>query len=127
QQNYLRSGTLPTPLCVGLGAAAEYFSSGEVGLKRERLRARRDKFVGNILALGWPIQLHGAQQGDHHPGNASIGFVGFDAEDILGTLQPDLAASTGSACTSGTRESSHVLKAIGLTDGDARSVIRFSL
>ena len=51
----------------------------------------------------------------------------FDAQEILGALQPHLAASTGSACTSGIPEPSHVLRAIGLTSEEANSTIRLSL
>lgn len=127
QQNGLRSGTLPTPLCVGMGAAAEYIASLEVSQKRDELRTRRDRFLDMLLTLPWSAQLYGVDRQIRHPGNISIGFPGFDARDILGALQPHLAASTGSACTSGMPEPSHVLKAIGLTTTQAESVIRFSL
>ena len=60
-------------------------------------------------------------------GNANIQFAEFSAEDILSTLQPHFAASTGSACTSGIPEPSHVLRAIGLSGEEAESSIRFSL
>ncbi|HCE24605.1 MAG TPA: aminotransferase, partial [Hyphomonas sp.] len=62
-----------------------------------------------------------------HPGNANIRFDGFSAHDILGALQPRIAASTGSACTSGFPEPSHVLTAIGLSNSDSEASIRFSL
>jgi len=127
QQNGLRSGTLPTPLCVGMGAAAEYIGSPEVSERRKKLQARTNRFLDMLLALSWPTKLHGEEGQKRHPGNISIGFRGFNAEDILGALQPHLAASTGSACTSGIPEPSHVLKAVGLTTEEAKSVIRFSL
>lgn len=127
QQNGLRSGTLPTPLCVGMGAAAEYIASFEVSQKRGELRTRRDGFLAKLLALPWEGRLYGDDGEKRHPGNISIGFQGFNAKDILGALQPLLAASTGSACTSGILEPSHVLKAIGLATEEAESVIRFSL
>ncbi len=60
-------------------------------------------------------------------GNANIRFTGFSAEDLLNVLQPHLAASTGSACTSGIPEPAHVLRAIGLSGEEAESSIRFSL
>ena len=71
--------------------------------------------------------MNGPSGPARHPGNANIRFTEFSAHDILGALQPHLAASTGSACTSGTPEPSHVLKAIGLSGDEAESSIRFSL
>jgi len=127
QQNGLRSGTLPTPLCVGMGAAAEYIGSLEVSKRRNELQARRDRFLDMLLALPWGGRLYGNDIQNRHPGNISIGFQGFNALDLLGALQPNLAASTGSACTSGIPEPSHVLKAIGLATEEAETVIRFSL
>ena len=127
QQGGLRSGTVPTPLCVGMGAAAELLSGNEARQKREILRQRRDRFVKKLTGLPWPTRLNGRAGEYHHPGNANICFNGFSAQDILQVLQPHLAASTGSACTSGIPEPSHVLKAIGLTHEDAEASIRFSL
>lgn len=74
-----------------------------------------------------PVHLNGAQPSNRHPGNANVRFDGFSAHDILGSLQPRLAASTGSACTTGTPEPSHVLKAIGLSGDETEASIRFSL
>ena len=127
QQRDLRSGTLPVPLCVGMGAAAALLNTEETVNERNNLRNRRDRFVQKLMALPWPIKLNGPQGKDRHPGNASVCFVGLSAHDILGTLQPHLAASTGSACTSGIPESSHVLRAINLSESDAQATIRFSL
>ena len=70
--------------------------------------------------------MNGPEGEARHPGNANIRFVGFSAHDILNMLQPHLAASTGSACTSGIPEPSHVLKAIGLDGNEAESSVRFS-
>ncbi|MFZ1006333.1 MAG: hypothetical protein WAN65_05830, partial [Candidatus Sulfotelmatobacter sp.] len=58
--------------------------------------------------------------------NANIRFKNCDAHSLLQSLQPRVAASTGSACTSGTPEPSHVLRAIGLTVEKANQSIRFS-
>ena len=127
QQKGIRPGTLPTPLCVGLASASDYVSSSEASHKREELRTRRNRFLNKLLALPCSARLFGAELENRHPGNISIGFEGLDAQDILGALQPRLAASTGSACTSGIPEPSHVLKAIGLKTKEAESAIRFSL
>jgi len=127
QQKALRSGTVPTPLCVGMGAAAELLKDKEIEQKRTLLRNRRDYFVEQLTSLPWPTLLNGCTGEGRHPGNVNICFSGFSADDILLALQPRLAASTGSACTSGITESSHVLKAIGLTHENAEASIRFSL
>ena len=127
QQNGLRSGTLPVALCVGMAAAAELLGAVEAEQARSRLRRRRDRFVARLTALPWETALNGANSETRHPGNASICFRGFSAEDILQALQPRLAASTGSACTTGIPEPSHVLRAIGLSVEDAEATVRFSL
>ena len=127
QQNGLRSGTVPVPLCVGMGAAADILAATDAGEKRAQLCRRRDTFIEMLMRLPWPIALNGPQGQARHPGNANIRFAGFSAYDILSALQPRLAASTGSACTSGIPEPSHVLRAIGLSGEEAESSIRFSL
>jgi cysteine desulfurase len=126
QQRHLRSGTVPTPLCVGMGAAAElaHFSTEKAS---HTLCRHRDRLVQRLGQLPWSIHLNGPNVINRHPGNANIRFEGFSAHDILTVLQPRLAASTGSACTSGVPEPSHVLRAIGLSELEADSSIRFSL
>ena len=127
QQRNLRSGTVPVPLCVGMGAAAALFETTEANQERTFLRQLTEEFVRKLMSLPWPVYLSGPESKRRHPGNANIRFDGFDAHDILGTLQPHLAASTGSACTSGIPETSHVLYAIGLSSNEAESSIRFSI
>jgi len=127
QQNGLRPGTVPVPLCVGMGAAAEILRADHVEVQRAELRRRRDAFAERLSSLPWPITINGPQWQNRHPGNASVCFSGFSAHDILSVLQPRLAASTGAACSSGIPEPSHVLRAIGLDGDRAESSIRFSL
>ena len=127
QQGGLRSGTVPVPLCVGMGAASQLMNCEEAQGKCEELRRRRDHFVRRLTELAWPIWPVGPQGEARHPGNASICFPGFSAHEMLGALQPRVAASTGSACTSGIPEPSHVLRAIGLVGDDAEATVRFSL
>ena len=127
QQNGLRSGTVPVPLCVGMGAAASLLLGDAAEERRANLRRRRDMFIEKLKCLTWPVAVNGPEGLDRHPGNANVRFAGFAAHDTLGTLQPRLAASTGSACTSGIPEPSHVLRAIGLNTDEAEASIRFSL
>lgn len=124
QQNGLRSGTLPVPLCVGMGSAAELSGSPD---ERRSLRKKSGKLWDALRAIDDRIILNGPAASDRHPGNLNIGFPGILAEDLLASLQPTLAASVGSACTSGIPEPSHVLRGIGLSEDEARSSIRFSL
>ena len=127
QQNGLRSGTVPVPLCVGMGAAADLFSPEEAAEQRGELGRRRHAFIKRLRELRRPIEINGPEGQTCHPGNANMRFSGFSAQDILAALQPRLAASTGSACTSGAPEPSHVLRAMGLNGDDAEASIRFSL
>ena len=126
QQEGLRSGTVPMPLCVGFGAAAEIVASGEANDERTRVGELRDAFISLLEKGEFPITINGPIGQWRHPGNANICFDGFDAQDILGVLQPRLAASTGAACTTGIPEPSHVLRALGLSDAQSEASIRFS-
>ena len=126
QQAGLRSGTVPTPLCVGMGAAADILRTPEALEERRTIARQRDEFVRELLNGPLPPALNGPVGDRRHPGNANVRFPGCSAEDILGALQPRLAASTGAACTSGIPEPSHVLRAMGLSDSDASASIRFS-
>ena len=127
QQCGLRSGTIPVPLCVGMGAAAKILCSEDAHVNLGKLRQKRDIFEHHLTSLRWNIGSIGPDSEYRHPGNASICFHGFSAHEILGTLQPRIAASTGSACTSGIPEPSHVLHALGLNGDDADATVRFSL
>ena len=126
QQAGLRSGTVPTPLCVGMAAAVDILSSPEGPLERTRVAEQRDLFVRLLLNANPSAAVNGPARGCRHPGNANLRFDGIVAQDILGSLQPNLAASTGAACASGIPEPSHVLRALGLSMVEAESSIRFS-
>lgn len=127
QQNHMRAGTVPVPLCVALGKACDLLMDPNHVDERISVAAMRDVLVENLTHLGWPIYLNGPQPSKRHPGNANLRFEGFSAQDILAALQPRLCASSGSACTSGIPEPSYVLQAIGLSYDEAISSIRFSL
>jgi cysteine desulfurase len=128
QQNGMRSGTLPTALCVGFGHAALQMTGEKAGADREAIARRRDRLLDQLFKMPYDVALNGSADLAHrHPGNINIQIMGIVAEDLLGRVQPILAASTGSACTSGIPEPSHVLRAIGLSDECAAASIRLSL
>ena len=126
QQDGLRSGTVPVALTVGMGVAAEIIGSDEGARDRVRIACQRDRFVEAVQREGILLEFNGPIGNRCHPGNANLRFPGYDAQDILASLQPRLAASAGSACTSGIPEPSHVLRALGLSGEEADSSIRFS-
>lgn len=127
QQYNVRPGTVPVPLCVAFGKAAELMQDQHIAGERCNIGAMRDLFVDQLSKLECSVYLNGPPKLLRHPGNANIQFAGVSAHDLLATLQPRLSASTGSACISGTTEPSHVLEAIGLSNEEANSSIRFSL
>ena len=126
QQEGLRSGTVPVALAVGMGVAAKILRAPEQQAERERLAGQRNRFVRLLTEGAVPVTLNGPVGEKRHPGNANLRFEGLSAQDVLGSLQPRLAASTGSACTSGIPEPSHVLRAIGLDGEQADASVRFS-
>lgn len=125
QQGGLRSGTIPVPLCVGMGAAAELVLSSEG--ERNDLRQKTAYFWSKLQQTNWHIHLNGPELSERHPGNLNVRFPGFVAQDLLASLQPSLAAASGAACTSGIPGQSHVLRAIGLSEEESNNSIRFSL
>lgn len=124
QENNMRSGTLPAPLCAGLGKASEL---GLAALENEpaRLGEMRDHLLGRLQVALPGIHINGSMA-HRVPGNLNVSFEGVRAEDIMAAL-PDLAISSGSACTSESDESSYVLRAIGLSNDLAESSLRFGL
>jgi cysteine desulfurase len=124
QEFGLRSGTLPSPLCVGFGEACRIMRAENHG--NSQLSELRSYFLQSLLEAIPSINVNGSMSA-RHPGNLNIHFPGIEAEGLLNNLQPNVAASTGSACTSGQPEPSHVLRAIGLSSNEAECSIRFSL
>lgn len=120
----LRSGSLNVAGIVGLGVAADLVARERTG-ESERVRQLRDRFVTSLGSC-----LHGVTQiGDVHrrlPNTANVHFDGADADAVVVNLEP-VAASTGSACSSGSIEPSEVLLAMGLSREAAYECVRFSL
>jgi cysteine desulfurase len=120
----LRSGTLPVPLIVGLGLASK-LATEQLQVESQRTAALRDEFEQQLREELGSVIVNGAVQ-NRLPNNTSLTFTGLDAEALLANL-PELVASTGSACESGSVEPSRVLLALGLTHEQAFGTIRFGL
>jgi cysteine desulfurase len=122
QEDGLRPGTVPTPLCVGFGAACLRLPDAEAVQRWRAVTAR----LHEGLATAVPgLVLNGAPS-PRHPGNLSLTMPGIEADALVARLQPHVAVSRGSACTSGIPEPSHVLRAIGLDARAAEATVRFS-
>jgi cysteine desulfurase len=118
QERGLRSGTLSPALCVGFGAAAELALE-----RRDQDHEGVERLWGEAIGTlgpGWII--NGSRDTRYH-GNLNIRRDGLDAARLIADLR-DLAFSLGSACASGSGRPSHVLRALGLSDREARSSIR---
>lgn len=120
----MRSGTLNVPGIVGLGKACE-IAGQEMPTESVRLGRLRDRLKEQILEDLDECQVNGSL--NHRlTGNLNISFAGVEGEALLMALN-DVAVSGGSACTSGSPEPSHVLRAIGVPEHLAYSSIRFGL
>ncbi len=121
----MRSGTLPVPLCVGFGKAAE-ISAEVMPEESARLAKLRDKLQDMILSNVEEAYLNGDPE-RRLPHNLNISFAYVEGESVLMGLNKETALSSGSACTSATLEPSYVIAALGASAELAHSSIRFSL
>ena len=122
QEQRLRPGTLPVQLIVGAGAAAE-LAAGRRQADLDRVTAFRDRLWGGIADLGG-LTLNGAPE-RCYPGILNVGADGVEGESLMLALEPVCVAS-GSACNSLSGEPSFVLRALGRSDEEAQSAVRFS-
>jgi len=121
----LRPGTENVPGIVGLGVASE-LAVAELPETRGHLEAMRDGLLDGLLAL--PNTRLNGHRTKRLPHNVNVSFRDVEGESILLALDMfGIAASTGSACTSGSLSASHVLLALGLSHQDAQGSIRMSL
>jgi cysteine desulfurase len=121
-----RAGTENVPGIAGLGVAATIVSR-KLPAEAPRLRALRDRLEEAILAQVPGTALNGNRE-PRVPNTANISFEAVEAESLLIALDLEgVAVSTGSACSSGTLEPSHVLRAMGLPAPRTQNSIRFSL
>jgi cysteine desulfurase len=121
QERGMRSGTLPTPLCVGLGEACA-IAEKEMGAEAERLHMLRDRFYKAIMKRLPEVYLNGDLE-KRIPGNLNISFAYVEGEGLMMGIK-DLAVSSGSACTSASLEPSYVLRALGVGEDLAHTSLR---
>ncbi|KQW99537.1 cysteine desulfurase family protein [Flavobacterium sp. Root420] len=123
QQRKLRSGTLNVPGIIGLGKAAE-IAVLEIDNDYNRIILLRDQLENGLLKIEGSFVNGNSQNRIYNTSN--ICFPGVNSEKLILALQ-NIAVSNGSSCSSVTSQPSHVLKALGLSDEEALSSIRFSL
>jgi cysteine desulfurase len=124
QERGLRSGTLPTPLCVGLGRAAA-IAGAEMAEEAPRLLRLRERLYRNLKQRVPGLRVNGDIK-HRLPGSLNLSFPGVTAPELIEAC-PSVAMSTGSACTSATVEPSYVLRALGLPDEVANASIRLAV
>jgi cysteine desulfurase len=128
QERDIRSGTLDVPAVAGFAAAVEV-AARQLKQEERRIRDLRANLIGSVLAAVPVVVVHGpSSESDCLPGIANIGFPGCSADAILMLLDSaGIDCSTGAACSAGVLQPSHVLLAMGYSESDARSALRFSL
>jgi len=124
QERGFRSGTLPTPLCVGLGEAAEICMK-EMDAEAVRLTKLRDRMLKGLNAKLSEIYVNGDLE-HRIPGNLNISFAHVEGESLMMGIK-NLSVSSGSACTSASLEPSYVLRALGVEEEMAHTSLRIGL
>jgi cysteine desulfurase len=119
----MRSGTLPTHQCVGMGEAFR-LAKAEMGAETERVRMLRDRLYHALKDLP-EVYVNGDLQ-NRVAGNLNMSFNFVEGESLIMALK-EIAVSSGSACTSASLEPSYVLRALGRNDELAHSSIRFTI
>jgi cysteine desulfurase len=130
QERGLRSGTLDVPGIVGLAEAARLATAG-LGVEVATIRGLRDRLWSRLAAAIPGLALNGpplTEPAARLANNLNVRLPGVDGQSLLATLAADgLAVSSGSACSSESPRPSHVLLALGLSEDEARSSLRFGL
>jgi cysteine desulfurase len=122
QEMGLRPGTLPVPLVVGLGAAAE-LARNEYRERRAQAERLKRKFLGELAAVEHRINGDLTRMQSHV---VNVSFPGVDSEALMLALRSEIAISNGAACTSSGHFPSHVLRSMGLAEDRLASAVRFS-
>ncbi len=122
QERGMRSGTLPTPLCVGFGEACA-IAKAEMIEETARIKKLSDRFYDTITKRLPEVYLNGDPI-QRVPANLNLSFAYVEGEGLMMGIK-DLSVSSGSACTSSSLEPSYVLRAIGVGEELAHTSIRF--
>ncbi|MDT0202821.1 cysteine desulfurase family protein [Nocardioides sp. AE5] len=126
QERDIRSGTIDTPAIAGFAAAVEETVKHQAE-HHARLRALRERLVDGVRRAVPDVLVSGDPERSL-PGHAHLRFPGCEGDSLLMLLDArGIECSTGSACNAGVPQASHVLLAMGCTDAEARSSLRFSL
>jgi cysteine desulfurase len=120
----MRSGTLPTPLIVGLGVAAE-IAELEMEQDAEHVNKLFYRFYDKITQEVPDVYLNGDKE-NRYKGNLNLSFAYVEGESMILAIK-DLAVSSGSACTSSSLEPSYVLRSMGVDEELAHTSIRFGI
>jgi cysteine desulfurase len=127
QERDVRSGTPDVAGAVAMAAAATVAVDG-LEANSARVQALRDKLIGGVLSAIDDAYLNGATGAGRLPGNAHFTFRGCEGDSLLMLLDANgIECSTGSACTAGVAQASHVLVAMGADPDTARGSLRLSL
>ncbi len=124
QERGMRSGTLSTPLCVGMGEACR-IAQEEMASESERVRMLRDKLYRGLTSRFADLHVNGDLDRGL-PGNLNLSFAYVEGESLMMAIK-DVAVSSGSACTSSSLEPSYVLRALGVDEEMAHTSIRFGI
>jgi cysteine desulfurase len=124
QERGFRSGTLPTPLVVGLGEAAR-IAKIELAQDYSHVKKLSERLYNGIMEKAKDIFLNGDKE-QRYPGNLNLSFAYIEGESMIMAIK-DLAVSSGSACTSSSLEPSYVLRSIGVGEELAHTSIRFGI
>lgn len=127
QERGRRAGTENVPAIVGLAKAAELVAAGRAEAVAKE-RELRDYLMKRLLEEIPDCRINGCVGEKRLPGNVNVSFPGIEGESLLIMLDmKGICASSGSACTAGATEPSHVLRAIGLTPAEANGSLRLTL
>ncbi len=121
----MRSGTLNVPGIVGFGKAAD-LAAHQMDHEMARLQTWRDQLEDSLVSSIEGVSINGSQS-RRMSHVSSLSFKYVDGENLMMTLNQEIALSSGSACTSASLDPSHVLTAMGMSEADAHSTLRISL